>query len=102
MDLTGIISVVTVIVTFILGIISKKSKWVSNNLIPLQNLLIGVIACIVDWVITKDFNGALIGVGLFTGGVYDLGKNLKSLTESNESSESNESFENSKNSESKE
>lgn len=83
MDLTTIISIVTVIVTFILGLISKKSKWVSNNLIPLQNLLIGVIACVIDWIITKDFNAALIGVGLFTGGVYDLGKNLKALGENN-------------------
>lgn len=81
MDLTTIISMLTVVVTFILGLASKKSKWVSNKIIPLQNLIVGIIACLIDYLITKDFNGALIGVGLFTGGVYDLGKNLMALTE---------------------
>lgn len=79
MDITTIISLVTMVVTFILGIVSKKSKWVSSNIIPLQNLIIGIIACLVDYIITKDFNGAVATVGLFTGGVYDLGKNMKIL-----------------------
>ena len=47
MDITTIIGIITIAVTFILGLLAKKSKWISNHLIPLQNLIIGIIACIV-------------------------------------------------------
>ena len=54
MDTTTIIGIITMIVTFILGLLSKKSKF-------------------------GDWNTAIAGVGLFTGGVYDLGTNLNEL-----------------------
>lgn len=38
MELVQIISIVTFIVTLILGYVSKKSIYISNNLIPIQNL----------------------------------------------------------------
>lgn len=79
MDTTTIIGIITMIVTFILGLLSKKSKFVSNKLIPLQNLIIGIIACGVNYYLTKDWNTAIAGVGLFTGGAYDLGTNLNEL-----------------------
>ena len=74
---TTIISLVTILVTFVLGIVSKKSKFIKNNLIPVQNLLIGCIAFVINYIITKDANASLIGVGLFTGGAYDLVKNIQ-------------------------
>ena len=77
MDITAIISIVTIVVTFIMGIVSKKSKFIEDNLIPVQNLLIGCIAFAINYFITKDLNASLIGVGLFTGGTYDLVKNLQ-------------------------
>lgn len=79
MDTTTIIGIITMVVTFILGLLSKKSKFVSNKLIPLQNLIIGLIACGVNYYFTKDWSTAIAGVGLFTGGVYDLGTNLNEL-----------------------
>ena len=79
MELTQIISLVTVAVTWILGYFAKKSKWIDTNLIPLQNLLIGVIIAILEWVITKDFSIAIMASGLFAGGTYDLGHNLMKL-----------------------
>ena len=79
MDITTIIGIVTVIVTFILGIIAKKIKWISNHLIPVQNLIIGIIACVINYYITKDWAFTVAGIGLFTGGTYDIAKNLNEL-----------------------
>lgn len=76
MELTEILTIVTVFVTWILGFISKKSTWISNNLIPVQNLIIGVIIAIIEWIITKDFSAALALSGLIAGGSYDIGHNL--------------------------
>ena len=72
MELTQIITVVTVILTWILGIFSKKSKFISNNLIPIQNILIGLTVAIIEWVITKDFKVAIALSGLLAGGAYDV------------------------------
>ena len=79
MELTQIITVVTVILTWILGIFAKKSKFISNNLIPIQNILIGVTVAIIEWVITKDFKVAIALSGLLAGGVYDIFHNLEKM-----------------------
>ena len=47
MNLEIILSVVVIVVTFILGLVAKKVTWISNNLIPLQNLVIGVIMALI-------------------------------------------------------
>lgn len=75
-----IMSIVTIVVTFILGLISKKLSWVSNNLIPLQNLLIGIIMAIIYYFMTKDISINILLSGILTGGTYDILKNLKELT----------------------
>ena len=79
MELTQIITVVTVILTWILGIFAKKSKFISNNLIPIQNILIGLTVAIIEWVITKDFKVAIALSGLLASGTYDIAHNLKKL-----------------------
>ena len=43
MELETIITLVTILVTFICGVIAKRVSWFNNNLIPIQNILIGVI-----------------------------------------------------------
>ena len=80
---TMIITIVTMIVTYILGVISKKAPWLSNNLIPVQNLLIGIIVAIVYWIITEDFSVAIAVSGLLAGGIYDIGNNLKKIAQNN-------------------
>ena len=75
-----IMSLVTIVVTFILGLIAKKVSWVSNNLIPLQNLIIGVIVALIYYFMTKDISINIALSGLLTGGTYDIIKNLKELT----------------------
>ena len=79
MELTNIITMVTIIVTWILGIVSKKSKFINNNLIPVQNILIGVVVAIIEWIITKDFKVAIALSGLFAGGVYYIIHNLDKM-----------------------
>ena len=79
MELTNIITMVTIIVTWILGIVSKKSKFINNNLIPVQNILIGVFIAVIEWIITKDFKVAIALSGLFAGGVYDIIHNLDKM-----------------------
>ena len=79
MNLEIILSIVVMIVTFILGLVAKKVTWISNNLIPLQNLIIGVITSLIYYFITKDFSIAVASAGIMSGGAYDLVKNLKDL-----------------------
>lgn len=79
MELTQIITVVTIVLTWILGIFAKKSKFISNNLIPIQNILIGVIVAIIEWIITKDFKVAIALSGLLASGTYDIFHNLEKM-----------------------
>lgn len=81
MELATIISIVTVVVTFICGLIAKKVEWFNNKLIPIQNLAIGLIAAVIYYVITKDLNLVIAAVGLGTGGMYDIVHNLQKLLE---------------------
>lgn len=81
MTLEYLVSLVTIIVTVILGFVSKKNKNISNKLIPVQNLIIGVIVAIIEWIITKDFNTGIALSGLIAGGSYDIVHNLNKLKE---------------------
>lgn len=77
-----ILYVVTLVVTWIMGYFAKKSKYINNNLIPVQNLLIGIIVTIIYWIISKDFQAALMLTGSLAGGLYDIAHNLQKLAES--------------------
>ena len=80
MELTEIIlALATVVATIICGFITKKNPKISNKIIPIQNMIIGIIVCVVEWIITKDFSFALVTSGLVAGGAYDLGHNFKKL-----------------------
>lgn len=77
----NILTVITILTTWVFGYFAKKSKFINNNLIPVQNIAIGVIFAIVEWIITKDFKTALALSGLFAGGLYDVGHNIKKIIE---------------------
>ena len=55
MELETIVVLVTMVVTFLCGLIAKKVSWFNNHLIPIQNILICVIVAIIDLIITNDF-----------------------------------------------
>ena len=79
MTLEAIIMLVTMLVTFFCGLIAKKVSWFNTNLIPIQNILIGVIVAVIEWIITKDFSTAIAISGLIAGGIYDIGHNLQKM-----------------------
>lgn len=80
MELETIVVLVTMVVTFLCGLIAKKVSWFNNHLIPIQNIFIGVIVAIIEFIITKDFSVAIALSGLIAGGAYDIGNNLKKIT----------------------
>lgn len=79
MDSTYILGIITLVVTFICGIIAKKIPWFNNNLIPIQNLIIGLIAALIHYIITKDFSIAISLSGIVAGGTYDILHNLNKI-----------------------
>lgn len=79
MELSTLISLVTIIVTWILGILAKKSTFINNKLIPIQNILIGVIVAGIEWIVTKDFSTAIALSGMIAGGSYDVFHNLEKI-----------------------
>jgi hypothetical protein len=79
MELTEILSLVTFAVTLICGFITKKIPSISNKIIPIQNLAIGVIIAIIEWIITKDFSTAIALSGLLAGGTYDIAHNINKM-----------------------
>ena len=79
MDITSIVSLVTIVVAYILGVLAKKSTFINNKLIPIQNIVIGLIVAIVEWIITKNFSTAIALSGLIAGGTYDIFHNLEKM-----------------------
>lgn len=79
MELTDILTIVTIVITWLLGIVAKKSNFIKNNLIPIQNLVIGLVMAIIEWIITKDFKVAIALSGVLAGGLYDIPNNLAKI-----------------------
>lgn len=79
MELSTLISLVTIIVTWVLGTISKKHTKLNNKLIPIQNILVGLIIALIEWIVTKDFKVAIALSGIIAGGTYDIFHNLEKL-----------------------
>lgn len=79
MELEYIVSLVTILVTFVLGILSKKNPKLSNKIIPIQNLFVGLIVALIEFIITKDFKLAIALSGIIAGGTYDIVHNLNKL-----------------------
>lgn len=79
MEVSTLISLVTIIVTWLLGIVSKKYTKLNNKLIPIQNILIGLIVALIEWIVTKDFKVAIALSGIFAGGAYDVINNINKM-----------------------
>lgn len=77
-----IMSLITIVVTFILGLIVK-----TDNLIPLQNLVIGIIVSLIYYFMTKDVSINIALSGLLSGGTYDIFKNLKEFINNSSNNE---------------
>ena len=83
MDLENIVGVINFVVALILGYFAKKSNFIKNEMIPIQNVIVGVLVAVIEWIITKDFNEAIILSGLIAGGTYDIFHNLQKIVKNN-------------------
>ena len=80
MDTNYLIALITVIVSLIAGEVTIRCPNIDKKkIIPIQNLVIGVVVAIANYTVTKDFNAAIAASGLLAGGIYDLVSNLKLL-----------------------
>lgn len=79
MEVSTLISLVTIIVTWVLGVVSKKYTKLNNKLIPIQNILVGLIVALIEWIVTKDFKVAIALSGLLAGGAYDVINNINKI-----------------------
>ena len=77
--LENIIAFVTIIVSLFLGKLSKNSNFIKNELIPIQNLFVGLFVALIYYFMTKDISLAIGTAGLFAGGSYDIVHNLKKM-----------------------
>lgn len=73
------ITFATIIATIIIGQLTKKYTDLESKQIPLQNLAIGIIVCIIQFAITRDINTAVAISGLMSGGIYDLSKSINQI-----------------------
>ena len=78
------ITLATIIATIVVGQLTKKFTNLEKKQIPLQNLAIGIIVCIIQFAITRDINTAVAVSGLLSGGIYDAGKSIKQIFEKGE------------------
>lgn len=74
-----IITFATMIVTWVLGALSKKSPYINNNLIIIQNILVGIISAVLYYIITKDFSMAISMSGVLAETGYNLFHNIEKL-----------------------
>ena len=89
-----LLSGITLVITWVLGYFAKKSKFVNNNIIPIQNIAIGLVFALIEWIITKDFKLSIALAGLTAGGAYDILHNLRKLKYENETFEIEDEEEN--------
>lgn len=74
-----IITIISMGVTWILGYFAKKSPYINNNLIIIQNIIVGILASFFYYLITKDISTAITLSGLFAETGYNLFHNIEKL-----------------------
>ena len=71
-NIETIIMMLTQIIVWILGALSKKNENIKNDMIIVQNGIVGLISCFLYYVVTKDFSVAIATSGLTADIVYNL------------------------------
>ncbi len=66
-----IISFITMMVTWMLGYYAKRSSFFSNNFIPIQNLIIMILAISLYWFATGDFSLVIASSSPVATIIYD-------------------------------
>jgi glycerol-3-phosphate acyltransferase PlsY len=73
------ITLITMIVVWILGKLSKKSSKIKNELIIYQNIIVGVLVCGLYYICTKDLSSSIALSGVFATTGYDVLHNIEKL-----------------------
>lgn len=81
MQSAEILTIIAIITSWICGVIAKKISWFKNFMIPVQNIIIGVVFTFIEFLISKDINIAIATSGLLAGGTYDFVSNLNKIFE---------------------
>ena len=74
-----IVTLLTMTLTWILGFVSKRCPYINNNIIIIQNIVIGLVVALFYFIVTKDFNLAISLSGLFAETGYNLIHNIEKL-----------------------
>ncbi len=67
-----IVTILTQIVVLILGYLSKLNPKIKNDAIIFQNGIVGIVSCILYYIVTKDFSVAIATSGLTADIIYNL------------------------------
>lgn len=79
-----IIAVITVLITYVLGLVSKKSKYINNNVIAIQNIIIGIIVTVIYYLLTGDFSMVIASSSPIAAVLYDAKHGIEKLTNTEE------------------
>lgn len=75
-----VMSIVTALITYLFGILSKKFNWIESKYIPVQNAIIGIIAGVICYILKISEADMLTTIiycmvgSMASGGTYDLTK----------------------------
>jgi len=76
--LETIIPVITVVISYIFGILAKKFNWYESKYIPVQNGIIGILSAVVYYIAVPESNFVVVLFtalsGFAAGGIYDASK----------------------------
>ena len=92
-NIETIITIITMIITWILGALSKKSPYINNNFIIIQNIIVGIIVSTLYYIITKDFNLTIAMSGVFAETGYNLINNIQKLIREKNNNKNKENIE---------
>lgn len=78
MSLETIVPVITVIISYIFGILAKKFNWYESKYIPIQNGIIGILSAVIYYIAVPESNFVIVLFtalsGFAAGGLYDASK----------------------------
>lgn len=78
-----IMAVVTAVITYLFGLISKNFDWIESKYIPLQNATVGILAGVICYILKINDVDLLTSIifclvgSMASGGTYDLTKTSK-------------------------
>lgn len=80
-NIETIITIVTIIITWVCGELAKKSKHILNNRIPIQNIIIAVTMTALYWFATGDISITVASGSPIATLIYDAIHSIKKEVE---------------------